>query len=155
VLETVPREATIWLRHSFGGRLVAGLAARHPEHVERLILLDPALHVLPHVAFDLAELERADVSYATAEGAVQARYDSGHVLLAPPELLLESEHDHLEAGPDGRLRQRHCKSAVIAARSIMATPPHGPGVTAERRRRGTVRPFNASHWFSTCDRATL
>jgi lipase len=126
VLETVPRNATLWLGHSFGGRLVAELAAREPDRVERLVLLDPALRVLPHVALDMAELERADVSYAAVEDAVQARYDSGRVLLAPRELLLASDRDHLEPGGDGRLRYRYCKSAVIAAWSVMASEPPPP-----------------------------
>jgi len=57
---------------------------------------------------------------------VQARYDAGRVLLAPKELVLESDGKHLEAGTDGRLRYRYCKSAVIAAWSIMASPPPAP-----------------------------
>jgi lipase len=130
VLETVPDDARTWLGHSFGGRLVAELAAREPTRVDRLVLLDPALRVLPHVALDMAELERLDVSFATVEEAVQARYDSGRVLLAPRQLLLESEHDHLEPQPDGLLRYRYCKSAVIAAWSVMATPPPPPTAVA-------------------------
>ena len=126
VLDTVPPDASLWIGHSFGGRLVAELAARHPKRVARLVLLDPALQVLPHVAFDLAELERADASYATVEEAVQVRYDSARVLLAPRELVIESDAAHLEPGPDGRLRYRYCKSAVIAAWSIMASPPPAP-----------------------------
>ncbi len=105
-----------------------------PERVERLVLLDPALQVLPHVALDMAELERADVSYATVEDAVQARYDAGRVLLAPRELVIESDRGHLEPGPDGRLRYRYCKSAVIAAWSIMATPPPPPAPRADADR---------------------
>jgi lipase len=126
VLESVPAETRVWLGHSFGGRLVAELAAREPERVDRLVLLDPALQVLPHVALDLAEQERNDVSYATVEDAVQARFDSGRVLLASRELLIESDRDHLDPGPDGRLRHRYCRSAVIAAWSVMASPPPPP-----------------------------
>jgi lipase len=37
-----------------------------------------------------------------------------------------SDTPHLEAGHDGRLRYRYCKSAVITAWSIMATPPPPP-----------------------------
>jgi lipase len=126
VLDVVQAESRLWVGHSFGGRLVAELAAREPERVERAVLLDPALQVLPHVALDLAELERNDVSYATVEDAVQGRYDSGRVLLAPRERVVESDREHLEAGPDGRLRYRYCKSAVITAWSIMASPPPAP-----------------------------
>jgi lipase len=126
ILESVPEDATTWIGHSFGGRLVAELAARDPGRVERLVLLDPALQVLPHVAFDLAELERSDSSYATVEDAVQARYDSGRVMLAPTDRVVASDAPHMEAGPDGRLRYRYCRSAVITAWSIMASPPPPP-----------------------------
>jgi len=126
LLASVPDAPAVWIGHSFGGRLAAELAQREPGSVERLVLLDPALQVLPHVAFDLAELERADASYESVEQAVQARYDAGRVLLAPKELVLESDGKHLEAGTDGRLRYRYCKSAVIAAWSIMASPPPAP-----------------------------
>jgi len=90
------------------------------------VLLDPALQVLPHVALDMAELERQDTSFASVEEAVQARYDTGRVLLAPRELLLEDEAAHLEPGPDGRFRYRYCKSTVVAAWSEMATVPPAP-----------------------------
>jgi lipase len=126
VIETIGADRAIWLGHSFGGRLAAELAARDEACAERLVLLDPALQVLPHVAFDMAELERGDAAFDSVEDAVQARYDSGRVLLAPKELVLASEVDHLEPGPDGRLRYRYCKSAVIAAWSIMASPPPPP-----------------------------
>jgi lipase len=125
VVETIGSRA-VWVGHSYGGRIAVELAARHPELVERLVLLDPALQVLPHVAFDLAELERLDVSFASVADAVQARYDSGRVLIAPRELLHEDEQTHLEPGPDERLRYRYCKSAVITAWSEMATAPPAP-----------------------------
>jgi lipase len=126
ILESVPEESALWVGHSFGGRLAAELAARDPDRVERVVLLDPALQVLPHVALDMAEAERLDVSYAAVEDAVQARYDSGRVLLAPREMLLEAEGDHLVSGPDGRLRYRYCRSAVIAGWSVMASAPPLP-----------------------------
>jgi lipase len=147
VLETVPLETRIWIGHSFGGRLVAELAARDPARVDRLVLLDPALQVLPHVALDLAELERADVSYATVEEAVQARYDSGRVLRAPRELVVASDRDHLEPGSDGRLTYRYCKSAVIAAWSIMATAPPPPA------RVPTLMVLGADSWLTLDEQA--
>jgi lipase len=126
ILESVPEAPAVWVGHSFGGRLVAELAARDPGRIERAVLLDPAIQVLPHVAFDLAELERQDSSYESVEAAVQGRYDAGRVLLAPVERVVTSDAGHMEAGPDGRLRYRYCKSAVIAAWSIMASPPPAP-----------------------------
>jgi lipase len=128
VLDAVPDGPAVWVGHSFGGRLAAELAARDPHRVERLVLLDPALRVLPNVALDMAELERADTSFATVEEAVQARYDAGRVVLAPRELVIESDRGHLEPGRDGRLRYRYCKSAVIAAWSIMASAPPPPAL---------------------------
>jgi lipase len=113
----------VWLGHSFGGRLALEVAARHPERVEKLVLLDPAIRVLPHVALDLAEQERKDVSFASAEEAIQARLDSGRIFSTSAELLEEEMAVHLEPGLDGRLRFRYCRSAVIAAWSIMASEP--------------------------------
>ena len=142
ILGTVPADTRVWIGHSFGGRLLAELASREPERVERAVLLDPALQVLPHVALDLAELERQDVSYATVEEAAQARYDSGRVLLSPMERVVASDTGHMDAGPDGRLRYRYCKSAVIAAWSIMASPPPPPA------RVPTLLVLGADSWLT-------
>jgi lipase len=126
VLETVGETRADWLGHSFGGRIVAELASRRPDLVERAVLLDPALQVLPHVAFDMAELERRDSTFGSVEEAVQARFDSGRVLIAPRDVVAEDEAEHLEPAADGRLRYRYCKSAVVAAWSELATPPPEP-----------------------------
>jgi lipase len=126
VVEAIGRRRATWMGHSFGGRIAVELAARHPELVERLVLLDPALQVLPHVAHDMAEHERGDISFGSVDEAVQARYDSGRVLIAPRQLLYEDEATHLELGRDGRLRYRYSKSAVITAWSEMASPPPEP-----------------------------
>jgi lipase len=124
--ETIAPERAVWLGHSYGGRLVAELAAREPGRVERVILLDPALQVLPHVAHDMAEGERQDSSFESVEEAVEVRYELGRVLLAPREVVHAADALHLEAGRDGRLRYRYSKSAVVVAWSDMATPPPEP-----------------------------
>lgn len=116
-------ERGVWLGHSFGARLVMELAARHPERVERLILLDPAIQVMPHVALDLAEQDRQDVSFASPAEAIQARLDSGRIFHTPVEMLEEETAGHLEPGPDGRYRHRYLRSAAIAAWSVMASDP--------------------------------
>ena len=126
VLETVELERAVWIGHSFGGRLVAELAARAPERVERIVLLDPALQVLPHVALDMAEAACADVSFAHGNEAIQWRIDSGRYLHTPLELFEEEIREHLERGTDGRYRFRFCRSAVVTAWSDMATAPPPP-----------------------------
>lgn len=124
VLATVGDAARLWLGHSFGGRLVFELAARQPERVKRLVLLDPALQVLPHVALDMAELERQEVAFAAPEEAIRARLDSGRVFHTPMEILEEEMEQHLERHPaDGLLRFRYSKPAVIAGWSVMASAP--------------------------------
>jgi lipase len=129
VLATVGETPRLWLGHSFGGRLGVELAARRPELVERLVLLDPALQVLPHVALDLAELERQELVFPTHGEAVQARLDSGRIFHTPIEMLEEEMEQHLERHPvDRLLRFRYCKSAVITGWSIMATDPPFPRV---------------------------
>jgi lipase len=126
LLETIDAERAVWLGHSYGGRLVAELAAGERDRVERAILLDPALQVLPHVALDLAEQERRDASYLSVEEAVAVRYDTGRVLLAARDVVEAADALHMDEGPDGRLRYRYCKSAVVTAWSDMATPPPAP-----------------------------
>jgi lipase len=145
VLASVPDGPAVWMGHSFGGRLAAELAARDPDRVERLVLLDPALRVLPHVSFDMAEAERQDVSYDSVEAAVQARYDAGRVLLAPREPVIESDRGHMDAGRDGRFRYRYCKSAVIAAWGIMASEPPPPAAIP------TLIVLGADSWLTLDD----
>lgn len=126
VLEATGVERGAWIGHSYGGRLVAELAVREPERVEWLVLLDPALHVLPRVAADMAEQACQEVSYSSVEEAVEVRYETGRVLLAPRELVIESDRRHLTEGPDGRLRYRFSRAAVVTAWSDMATKPPPP-----------------------------
>jgi lipase len=72
LLETCTERAT-WIGHSFGGRLVAELMARTPEHVEKAVLLDPALTVPPDYAAFLAQEElAAENSWASPEEAIEA-----------------------------------------------------------------------------------
>jgi lipase len=114
-------DAAAWIGHSFGGRLVAELAAAHPERVERAVLLDPALHIPPEVALERSELSRADASFATPDEAIDARLGDGSLFTTPRSVLEEEAAQHLEQGPDGRLRWRYAAPAAITAWSEMAT----------------------------------
>src|SRR5712691_2620287 len=51
-LDAVHVRRAAFVGHSFGGRLVLELAALDPERVERAVLLDPAIQILPHVGLD-------------------------------------------------------------------------------------------------------
>ena len=151
-LETAGIERADWLGHSFGGRLLMELAARSPERIARSVLLEPAIQVLPHVALDMAEGERSDLSFATAEEAVEARLASPRLLHTPRELVEEEMRAHLVRGEDGRLRYRYCRSAVVTAWSEMciAPPPY------ERLRVPTLlvvgaapAPVRRTPWWTT------
>ena len=116
-------ERAAWVGHSIGGRLVAELAARAPERVERAVLLDPAMQIDPGVAMERAELLRPDTSFATVDDAVDARL-ADPALFTTPRATLEAEAaDHLEPGADGRFRWRFCPPMAIVAWSEMTTQP--------------------------------
>jgi lipase len=127
VLETVEAagvERAAWVGHSLGGRLVLELAALAPERVERAALLDPAIQLLPHVGFDLAEDQRRDRYFASPEEAVQDRLASDD--RTPREAVEEEAREHLVAGRDGRLRYRYCRSAAVSLYGELCTPPPPP-----------------------------
>jgi lipase len=117
--------AATWLGHSFGGKLVAELAARHPDRVDRAVLLDPALHLDPELAGERADLTRADVSFASPEAAVEARLADGSLFTTPREVLEEEAREHLVLHDDGRYRWLWSPAAAIVAWSEMAAaaPP--------------------------------
>jgi lipase len=125
LLDTVEERAT-WLGHSFGGRLVAELAVRHPERVERAILLDPALHIPPATALEQAEAARVDAYFPSAEAYADFRFAGGTILRASRELVAaELEEDLVEADgapPETPFRVHYCRSAVVGAWSVMARP---------------------------------
>jgi lipase len=110
-----------WVGHSFGGRLVLELAARHPERIRRAVLLDPAIQVLPHVAEFVAEAEAAEPLYASPEEYADRREDS-----PPRELVLEDALLACERLPDGTLRRRTHQPAVQSIYRELASDPPRP-----------------------------
>jgi pimeloyl-ACP methyl ester carboxylesterase len=113
-----------WIGHSFGGRLVLELAVLAPDRIERAVLLDPAIQLLPHVGFDFAERERADRSFDSAEDAIAERLETG---VPTQRTHLEEEmREHLVEHRDGRYRFRYCQSAVVSMYGELTTPPPAP-----------------------------
>jgi lipase len=113
-----------WIGHSFGGRLVLELAALDAERIERAVLLDPAIQLLPHVGFDFAERERSDRAYESPEDAIKDRLDSG--VPTPREFLEEENREHLVEHADGKFRFRYCQAAVVSMYGELCTPPPAP-----------------------------
>ena len=134
-------DAPIWLGHSFGGRLAFEHAARIPARVERLVLLDPAILLPPHVALWAAENARPSGRTPSFEDAVDRRYEESQLHAAPRELVEGELRAHLVEEADG-WRYRYTQACVVTAYSEIATaPPPFDDVrmpTLARARRGVV-----------------
>jgi len=127
VLETLDgTEPRAWVGHSYGARLILELCAREPDRVPVAVLLDPAIQILPHVGLDFAEEAARDHSFAGADEAIASRLVGGAP--TPREFLEEEAREHLEPSPDGRLRWRFCRSAVVTAYGELCTGPPPPTV---------------------------
>jgi lipase len=113
----------IWIGHSFGARLVVEMTARHPELVERAVLLDPALWLTPEATSRLAVDELSDLSFASAEEAVDHRLKTGGLFRTSRAVVEQEMTEHLVEGPDGRLRYRYSGEAVALAWQEMSTDP--------------------------------
>ena len=112
-----------WLGHSYGGRIAFEVAARAPGTVARLVLLDPALLLLPQVGLYAAEQARLDRSYAAFDEGIERRYEESRLQRAPRELLVEELRDHLVPVGDALWRYRYTQSAVVTAYSEMTREP--------------------------------
>ena len=115
-----------WVGHSFGGRLVLELCAQAPERVERAVLLDPAIQILPHVGLDFARDAAVQRTFASEDEAIEARL--APAAPTPREFVEEEAREHLEPAENGRLRWRYCNAAVVTAYSELCTEPPPPSV---------------------------
>lgn len=115
-------DSTVLVGHSFGGRVAAAIAARAPDRLRRIVLLDPGLGVPPARALRSAEIERLDWSFATVDGAINALLSNESVVASPRETIAAYVRDDVEKGPDDRFRFRFCPSAVVTAWSETTLP---------------------------------
>ena len=123
VLASAPAERAVWLGHSFGGRVVYEVAAAAPERVERLVLIDPAIRIPPHVGLAAAENARRDRSYASFDEGIELRFAESVLTTAPRDLVASELAVHLLEDEDGRWRYRYCQSTVVAAYGEMTREP--------------------------------
>lgn len=123
IVATVGTTPAAWIGHSFGGRLALELAARQPELVKRLVLLDPAIRLDAEIALHVAELAREDRSYASFDEGVARRFDESGLLRTPRASLVEDLEGFLVADHDGRWRYRYSQAAVVASYGEMSSAP--------------------------------
>jgi lipase len=123
IVDAVGAQPAAWIGHSFGGRLAFEVAARRPDLVERLVLLDPALFVDPEIALIVAEKDRRDRSYASFEEGVEKRFTESLLTRTSREHVVEDLRGFLVEDEDGRWRYRYSQASVIAAYGEMASSP--------------------------------
>lgn len=133
-------DRAVWIGHSFGALVVAGVAALVPELTERIVLLDPAFEIPPEFALASAEIDRRDWTFASVDSAVNALVSAKFAVDVPRDTVAAFAEDDLQTGPDGRLRFSHSPSAVVGMWSEMVLP--SPRISTVRTL--TVRP-TASH----------
>lgn len=114
-----------WVGHSFGGRLLLELAARHPERMRRAALLDPAIHVLPEVAEWVASTELEAPEWTSVEAWLAARDDADGLDMARAAADVALQVEPL---PDGRVRRLTSQDAVVSIYRELATEPPPPEV---------------------------
>jgi lipase len=123
LVATLGEEPSLWVGHSFGGRLAFEVAAARPDIVERLVLLDPALQIDARIALYAAEEGRKDRSFASFDEGVDRRFQESFLSRARRDDVAEDLAGYLVESEDGRWRYRYSQAAVIAAYGEMASAP--------------------------------
>jgi len=123
LVAAVGTEPATWIGHSFGGRVALELAARQPELVQRLVLLDPAIVLDAAIALHVAEAARSDRSYTTFDEGVKRRFEESGLHRTSRAAVVEDLEGFLVADPDGRWRYRYSQAAVVASYGEMSSAP--------------------------------
>lgn len=145
-------EQFVLVGHSFGGAVAVRLAARMPERVRRLILLDPAQGLDPVFALEVATDSLDNWDYPNADAARAAKLSEGWSDVPAGDLDREID-EHLVDRPHGRVGWRISEPATATAWSEMARPfvlpPPGVGtdvVVADR----VDPPFVTTSFLDAC-----
>ena len=123
LVTSVGTQTAVWIGHSYGGRLALEVAARRPDLVERLVLLDPAVRLDPVIALHVAELAREDRSYASFDEGVERRFAESGLQRARRDTVAADLEGFLVAEADGRWRYRYSQAAVVASYGEMTSAP--------------------------------
>ncbi|WP_089250045.1 alpha/beta fold hydrolase [Rhodococcoides kyotonense] len=124
--------------HSYGGALAVHLAAKHPELVRGLILLDPAIELDAGDLLEVAELTAKYPDYTDADEAKSEKIN-GAWADVPLQLLDREVDEHLEAAENGRVKWRISTAAIVAswgelARPLVVPPADMPTVVVQAMR---------------------
>ncbi|AXK88120.1 alpha/beta fold hydrolase [Nocardia farcinica] len=107
--------------HSFGGATGVHLAARHPDLVRALVLLDPAIAIQPDRLADIAQRTLDEPDYPDVAAARRDKLASAWHDVAPR--LLDAELDeHLVPTRPGRVGWRLSLPAVTSYWGQLARP---------------------------------
>lgn len=135
--------AVVVVGHSFGGATAIHLAARYPERVRGLVLLDPAIAVDPVRMGDIAQANLDSPDYTDVD---EARWDKRGSAWSPDEVaaeLLEAElTEHLVPTTGGRVGWRIAQPAITSYWGQLARPFALPPATVPTVlvRAGKVQP---------------
>ncbi|MFD1813367.1 alpha/beta fold hydrolase [Rhodococcus gannanensis] len=131
LVDLLDAEATgpaIVVGHSYGGAIAMHLAARVPEKVRALILLDPAMGLDPARMLEVADLT---MRYPDYTDAAEARSEKVHGAWADvaSDVLDEEMAEHLVDLENGRVGWRYAVPAVVASWGELARPAVLPPAT--------------------------
>lgn len=128
VLDAEATGPVLLVGHSYGGALALHLAARAPERVRGLVLLDPAIGLPAEWMREVADLT---VRFPDYTDAAEARSEkiNGSWREVPEEVLDGEIAEHLVLLDSGRVNWRLSTPAVVASWGELARrpvlPPHG------------------------------
>jgi pimeloyl-ACP methyl ester carboxylesterase len=101
--------------------LVVELAARHPDRIRKMVLLDPAIQLPFELAESAALAEERDPVWESTAACFASRDDTAGADASRALADLELQLDLL---PDGQLRRRTSQDAVrVIYRELVSEPP--------------------------------